>query len=151
MSAILADFLNWNLGLRKLHLFDTFKQTLPDELGEQNSAGIKSPFYAESLEQVKNNFSEWQRVITHQGNIYDTLPAFDGSQVAFLHVDMNFHEPEVYGVRTIWDKIPRGGVILLDDYAFESHHQQYQAMNKLAAELQFDILSTATGQGIIIK
>jgi hypothetical protein len=40
---------------------------------------------------------------------------------------------------------------LLDDYASEGYEQQYRAINELAAELGLDILSTATGQGIVIK
>ena len=45
----------------------------------------------------------------------------------------------------------KGGVILLDDYACAGHEKQYNAMNVLAKKLNFEILSTPTGQGIIIK
>jgi Macrocin-O-methyltransferase (TylF) len=151
MSAVLADFAAWNAGTRALHLFDTFEKTLPDDTGKQTTIGLASPFYATSIAEVKNNFSEWKRVYVHQGNVFDTLLKFDGTKVAFLHIDMNFHEPEVYGLRILWERIPRGGVVLLDDYAFQGHEQQYRAMNRLGSEVGFDILSTATGQGIIIK
>ena len=151
MSAVLADFTDWNASSRSLHLFDTFKNTLPDEEGQQSSTNPVSVFYAESIEQVKANFAEWKRVYFHHGNIFDTLPKFNGTKVAFVHIDMNFYEPEVYGLRTLWDRIPRGGVVLLDDYAFKSHEKQYEAMNELAKLLGFAILSTPTGQGIIIK
>jgi O-methyltransferase len=151
MSAVLADYGDWNNDTRSLHLFDTFKSTWLDEKGAQTSATPVSPFYARSVDQVKANFSEWKRVCFHQGNLFDTLPRFDIETVAFVHIDMNFFEPEVYGLRTLWNRIPRGGVILLDDYAFASCDKQYDAMNKLAAELGCAILSTPTGQGIIIK
>ncbi len=151
MSAVLADFPDWNLGSRVLHLCDTFEKTLPDDQGKQTSAGVLSPFYARSIDEIKTNFSEWKRVHIHQGNVFDTLPRLDDIRIAFLHIDMNFYEPEVYGLRLLWDGIPRGGVVLLDDYAYQSHEQQYRAMNELGAKAGFDILSTATGQGIIIK
>jgi O-methyltransferase len=151
MSAVLADYTDWNRDTRSLHLFDTFKSTLPDEHGAQTSATVVSKFYAQSVDQVRANFSEWRRVCFHQGNLFDTLPKFDVPSVAFVHIDMNFFEPEVYGLRALWRRIPRGGVVLLDDYAFESHNKQYDAMNKLAAELGCAILSTPTGQGIVIK
>jgi O-methyltransferase len=151
MSAVLADYSNWNSDSRCLHLFDTFKSTLPDKTGAQTSATPVSRFYAQSLDQVRANFSEWNRVYFHEGNLFDTLPHFLAASVAFVHIDMNFFEPEVYGLQMLWNRIPRGGAILLDDYAFQSHDKQYDAMNQLADELNFSILSTPTGQGIIIK
>jgi O-methyltransferase len=92
---------------------------------------------------------DWE--VYEGSRIEDALPKSTVASVALVHIDMNFFEPEVFGLRTLWDRIPRGGVILLDDYAFQSHDKQYDAMNKLAAELGFAILSTPTGQGIIIK
>ena len=97
------------------------------------------------------NFSEWKRVHFHQGDVRDTLPRFHSSKIAFAHIDMNSYEPEVYSLQFLWDRVPRGGVVLLDDYAFQSHDRQYEAMNRLGRELGFAILSTATGQGIVIK
>ena len=64
---------------------------------------------------------------------------------------MNHHKSEVYGLQALWGRIPRGGVILLDDYAFRSQEKQYRALNDMAKELRTVILSTPTGQGIIIK
>jgi hypothetical protein len=39
--------------------------------------------------------------------------------------------------------------MLLDDYA--QVQQQNDAMNQLAKELSFEILTTASGQGIVVK
>jgi hypothetical protein len=151
MSAILADFQSWDSCSRTLHLFDTFISTALDEQGRQSLKGRVSPHYAKSIDDVKMNFSEWKRVRIHQGDVFDTLPNLDSQSIALLHIDMNYFKPEVYGLKTLWNRIPRGGVVLLDDYAYQGWEQTYQAMNALAEELKFDILSTATGQGIIIK
>jgi hypothetical protein len=155
MSAVLADFSNWDSSSRSLYLFDTFISTHPDEQGRQISTDLVSQphakYYATSVDDVKMNFSEWPRVHIRQGDVFDTLPSLDTQRVALLHIDLNFYKPEIYGLRTLWDRIPRGGVVLLDDYAFARREAQYVAMNELAEELKFDILSTPTGQGIIIK
>jgi hypothetical protein len=151
MSAVLADYPEWNQGSRCLHLFDTFKSTWPDEFGRQTDSGWVSDFYAKSVADTRANFSEWQRVDFYEGNVLETLPECRAERVSFLHIDLNFHEPEVFGLKFIWERIPRGGIVLLDDYAYIAHERQYQAMNELAAELGVDILSTPTGQGIIIK
>lgn len=42
--------------------------------------------------------------------------------------------------------------MLLDDYAFSnSYRPQKQAFDSLAKELNFNILSLPTGQGLIVK
>lgn len=151
MSAVLADFADWNSSGRSLHLFDTFMSAPPDATGKQSSTDAVSPYYAKSVDDVKRNFSEWSEVRIYRGNVFETLPSLAARAVAFLHIDMNFYEPEIYGLRTLWDRIPRGGIVLLDDYANNSREQQYRAMNELADELKFDILSTPSGQGIIVK
>jgi len=149
MSAVLADFSNWESAGRSLHLFDTFKDALVDARGQQT--GPASGYYAKSVEDVAENFSEWERVKIYQGDIFDTVSQAKIECISFLHVDLNSPKPEIYGLRTFWDRIPRGGVVLLDDYAQQGFEAQYKAMNDLAAEIGFDILTTATGQGIVIK
>jgi hypothetical protein len=149
MSAVLADFPNWETAQRSVHLFDTFKSAAVDSQGKQSGPAL--PVYAKSVEDVVANFSEWTRVKIHQGDIFDTLPNVKIETISFLHIDMNCPEPEIYGLRTLWDRIPCGGVALLDDYAYVGYESQNKAMNDLSREIGFDILTTATGQGIIIK
>ena len=151
MSAVLADYPTWNQGSRSLHLFDTFKSTWPDQFGRQETTGLVSGYYAESVTDTERNFSEWQRVYLYEGDVFEMLPGLQAEQVALIHIDLNFYAPEVFGLKLLWQRIPRGGIVLLDDYAYHGHERQYQAMNDLAAELGVDILSTPTGQGIIIK
>lgn len=138
MSAVMT------LGIRaQVHLFDTFLPSLAD--------GDPSPLYAVDFDSVSANFAEWPNVTLHRGDLRTTLRDLSIESVAFLHVDMNDPEPEVFGVRHLWPLMSRGGVMLLDDYAYVGFEPQHEAMNLLAGELGFDILSTPTGQGIVIK
>jgi hypothetical protein len=141
MSAVLAAWPGWTESSRSLHLFDTF------EPGEGRFAG----YYATSFEDSARNFAEWPRVHLHRGDLFETLPAAAIGRIAFLHIDLNHPEPEVFGLRRLWDRVPRGGIVLLDDYAYLGCDAQYRAMNALAAELGIAILSTPTGQGLIVK
>lgn len=138
MSAVMT------LGIdRPVHLFDTFLPAL--------TGGKPSPHYAVDFDQVSANFAEWPNVELHPGDLSATLPNVALAPVAFLHVDLNNAEPEIFGVRHIWPLMPRGAVMLLDDYAYHGFASQYEAMNDLAAEIGFNILSTPTGQGIVVK
>jgi hypothetical protein len=98
---------------------------------------------------VTQNFSEWQRVELIQGFLPETLPQGKIEKIAFLHVDLNHAPAEVAVVRALWSSVQRGGIMLLDDYA--QVQQQNDAMNELAKELSFEILTTASGQGIVVK
>lgn len=134
---------------RSVHLFDTFVPNVSDIAGRQ--IGEQSPHYAETFDRVRANFSEWPNVSLHCGNVFETLPAAPIERVAFLHVDMNHPDPEEFGIRQLWPKMPKGAVMLLDDYAYKGFERQYERDNSLAEELGFRILSTPTGQGIVVK
>lgn len=151
MSAVLEDYPDWAASGRTAHLFDTFLSTYTSRRGEQREDGPVSLHYATSFEDVRDNFAQWPRVQLHRGDVNQTLPAAGLSAVAFLHVDLNYAPPEVFGLRHVWPLIPRGGVVLLDDYAHGNHVAQYGPMNALAEEIGFEILSTPTGQGIVVK
>jgi hypothetical protein len=45
--------------------------------------------------------------------------------------------------------VTKGGIVLLDDYG--QNEEQNRAMNRVARELNFQILTTGSAQGIIIK
>lgn len=150
MSAVLDSLPNWNTSIKRLLLFDTFSPFGIDPSSGKNleEHGVRGT-YASSIEEVAQNFSEWQRVELIQGFLPETLAQGNIEKIAFLHVDLNHAPAEVAVVRALWSSIQRGGIMLLDDYA--QVQQQNDAMNQLAQELSFEILTTASGQGIVVK
>jgi hypothetical protein len=83
------------------------------------------------------------------------LPASLGKvalpSISFLHIDLNSPEVEIETLKTLWPNILCGGVILIDDYAYAGYEYTYQLFNSFATEFGVSILTTASGQGIIIK
>ena len=150
MSAMLEKLEKWNLTDKKLYLFDTFEPfgIDPNTGINDKKFGVRDT-YAKSLSDVKNNFSEWKHINFIVGFIPDTLLSVAIEKVAFLHIDLNHAAAEIAALRYFWPKVVDGGIIVLDDYA--QVLLQNQAMNYLAAELGFSILTTGTGQGIIVK
>lgn len=152
MSSVLEVYDDWKQANKKLILVDTFSPYGVDEsTGKQNEAQKTHPFYAKSLDYAKSNFATYDNVEFVVGFVPEILPSISTNQLAFVHIDMNYFEPEVAALEFCWDKIVKGGVILLDDYAYGGHIKQYDAMNVLAKKYNFAILTTPTGQGIIIK
>lgn len=158
-SAIMHD-LDWNSSNRNFYLLDTFngiylEQTLKEErdegIEEKNQEMIDSNFYVSNSESVRENFKQWKGVKIIEGVIPHTLNEIDTDKIAFLHLDMNCAPPEVAAFEYIWPKLVRGAIILMDDYAYYSYHNQKYALDRLAQKLGFDIVSLPTGQGLAIK
>ena len=150
MSAVLDSLPNWQTSDKRLLLFDTFSPFGIDPLSGKNleEFGLRGT-YASDIEDVVQNFSEWNRIELIKGFLPGTLHEGKIEKIAFLHIDLNHAPAEVAVVRQLWPKIQRGGMMLLDDYA--QVLEQNEAMNELSRELSFDILTTGTGQGIVVK
>lgn len=154
MTCVLESLSNWNHSEKKLWLFDTFKPSIVDEDGNQDS-GKKCKFYAEDLESVKKNFSEWKNIKFIEGKLPNTFKNILDKQeiesIAFLHVDLNFPNVELDCLEYAWPIIAKGGIILFDDYAYNGFEKSYKLMNKFAKKVNKLILTTPSGQGILIK
>jgi hypothetical protein len=150
MSAALHSLENWNESNKNLYLCDTFEPFgIDPETGRNDkSFGVRDT-YAKSLSDVEANFLEWKRIKFVVGYVPDSLQSVVIEKVAFLHIDLNNAAAEVGALRYFWPKVVRGGIIILDDYA--QVLIQNQAMRALGNELGFAILTTGTGQGIIVK
>lgn len=150
MSAVLDSLPNWQTSDKRLLLFDTFSPFGIDPSSGKNleEFGLRGT-YASDFEDVAQNFSEWNRIELIKGFLPGTLHEGRIEKIAFLHIDLNHAPAEVAVVRELWPKIQRGGMMLLDDYA--QVLEQNEAMNELSRELSFDILTTGTGQGIVVK
>ena len=149
MLALLSFLKNWNKGNKKLYLFDTFSPYKVDEFG--NLTSNKSKYYASSYEETRKNFQGFKRVHFVKGDVYKTLKKYKNLKIFLVHVDLNYAEAEVYSLKFFWKNISKGGIVILDDYAYAGRNRQFVYINKLAKKLNFSILTVPSGQGIIIK
>ena len=149
MLALLNFLKNWNKVKKKLYLFDTFSPYKVDEFGKLTSN--KSQHYATSFEKTKKNFENFKRINFVKGDVFKTLINYKNLKISMLHIDLNYAEAEVYSLNFLWKNISKGGIIILDDYAYMGRNRQFVYLNKLAKKLNFNILTVPSGQGIIIK
>jgi len=58
-----------------------------------------------------------------RGDILRTLPDYlernPQLKVALLHIDTDIYEPAKAGLELLWDRVVRGGLLVLDDYGTE--------------------------------
>ena len=65
---------------------------------------------------------------------------------------MNNAQAEIGTVEILWDRVIRGGLILLDDYAYGPEFlEQKRSWDAFAQSKKIPILTLPTGQGLIIK
>lgn len=137
---------------KKFYLIDTFcglseKYILPKE----KQIGRKPGGYEECYEAVKQTFKNFPNVEIIRGIIPDVLPSVKIEKIAYLSIDMNCVIPEIAAAEYFWDKIVKGGIIVLDDYGYSGYLPQKNAFDEFAEEKKIKILQLPTGQGLIIK
>jgi hypothetical protein len=106
--------------------------------------------YSECYEDVKITFAEFNTNII-RGSIPDTLPLAQTNSICFISIDMNCVAPEISAAEYFWNKLVKGGIMLLDDYGWPHHMEQKLAFDDFAKQKNCQILSLPTGQGLIIK
>lgn len=115
------------------------------------SSKPKVTYNQDCYSQVVQTFKDFPFVKIIKGMVAGTLTQVASDKVAFLSIDMNCIAPEIAALNYFWDKLLKGGIIVLDDYAYATCDLQYEAHNAWAAEKGIKILSLPTGQGLIVK
>jgi hypothetical protein len=142
----------WNQSSKNLWLVDTFSPFAIDlPTGTQNQTGAKLALYCDDLEKVKGHFKEFHNVHFLQGLVPECLDRLEVEKISFLHIDLNSPKPEVAAPSLLWDRLVKGGILLLDDYGGSNRKDQHDAMNDFALKHSFEILQMPSGQGLAIK
>lgn len=138
------------------YLLDTF-EGLPEEqlTAVEVNMGLADQakrYYFDTYDICKKNFASYPNVHLVKGKIPDTLEQVTSEQIAYLAIDMNNAYAEMQAARYFWDRLVRGALIVLDDYAYgPAYVTQKDAWDALGQELGFEVLSMPTGQGLIVK
>jgi len=160
MSSVIMSYLNWNQLDRHFYLVDTFggiyEELLSDEernagYVENNRRAFAQKEYVHGVDGVKRNFEEWRQAHVVQGFVPQVLNDLPITSVAFVHLDMNNVTPEKAAAEYFWPLLIKGGIMLLDDYAFIGYGISKNGMDDFAATVGVEILSLPTGQGVLIK
>lgn len=158
MSSAIMDHLDWDRLSKTFYLLDTFAGLDPRYVTERETESLEKSrqyldngFYVSGVDGVRANFAQWRNHRIVVGAIPETLHQVDARSVAFLHIDMNCAPPEVAALKHFWPCLTPGAFVLLDDYAYLGFEEQHAAMNALADELNVQICSLPTGQGLIVR
>ena len=152
--------LDWDRTGKTFYLLDTFygleesqvsEVEIQDGIMDKNKELLKNGFYVASAEVVKDNFSEWNNIKIIEGVIPNTFSQIASDAIAFLHIDLYCAPLEVASMKFLWGRIVVGGIVLLDDYAYNGYRHQKLEIDKFARQEGIAIASLPTGQGLIVK
>ncbi len=150
----ILNYLEKDLNGTNIYLFDTFlpyKTNIKN--GSQSANNPKSDIYAIGFDNVNNVFSKWDNVKLIKGLVPDSLDILlqNNIKISFIHIDLNYHKPEIDALNLLWENINIGGYILLDDFGNPGRELQCEAFTLFFKEKKQFILNLATGQGLVIK
>ncbi len=160
VSSAIMHHLDWRRQHRQYYLIDTFAgpplhQYSAAEVADGRADLAKEAeargAYVKDLERLAANFAEWPNALLVPGLIPEVLPGLAATQVAFLHIDLNCALPEREALRHFWKLMKPGAVILLDDYCYQGHGAQADAIDAVAIEIGANVLGLPTGQGLIVR
>jgi O-methyltransferase len=119
---------------RDLYLFDTF-EGMPEptekdrrhdgrpavELLERSSRTAKVWAVA-GLDDVRAGMAQTgypaERIHFHAGRVEETIPAAAPAQIAVLRLDTDWYRSTRHELEHLYDRVPSGGVLILDDYGY---------------------------------
>jgi len=155
-SKAICEFLNFSSLERRFHLIDTFSGIPISQLDKseiKTGEKFNSLAYKENyLEEVKKTFGLYHNVEIHQGqlpNILDKIRFPKG--ISYLQIDLNNANAEVATLEKLLSHCNRGGVIILDDFAYGREFElSYKLISGFAHDNSLDIITLPTGQGLIL-
>lgn len=140
---------------RAFWLFDTYEGVPLHALqGDERTfaEGYNAKYYSDVYAQTKEAFSTFPNAKLVRGCLPDTLSEIPSDRkIAYLSIDLNSKTYEMQVIEKLWLRISIGGMIVLDDYAFKGHDEQFNAWNNFATSVGHPIFFVPTGQGLIFK
>lgn len=100
---------------------------------------------------IREKLREFDFVAYHQGWIPDKFHEVESKRFCFVHLDVDLYQPTIDSLTFFYDRVNPYGMILCDDYGFESCPGARRALDFFFDDKREKIVSLPTGQGLVIK
>ena len=141
----------------KMYVFDTFEghvtNHINDPLHHSGAGNFKDTSYG-SVTKLLSDFASAEVV---KGDATETvvciLQKLPGG-VDFLHLDTDVYPVTLSVLKSVWPKLNRGGVVIIDDYGTTTCPGVFQAVNEFVDTLKTNCvfaLTSVTNQKFLVK
>ena len=103
------------------------------------------------LDAVKTNLSQFSNVSFHKGWIPERFPHVADRRFAFVHIDVDLYEPTRDSIEFFYPLMNENGIILCDDYGFDTCPGAIKAIDEFLADKPEKMLRLPSGGGFFIK
>ena len=133
---------------KRMHLFDSFEGlSTPDAL--DGNYWVKGDLsITEQL--VRENLPESNRILYYKGWIPDKFEMVADIKFSFVHLDVDLYRPTHDSLAFFYPRMVSGGIIVCDDYGFDSCPGAKKALDDFFLDKE-EIINVPTGQAFIIK
>lgn len=147
-----ADYVEFGGWPKTWWLYDTF-EGIPEDQQNPGWKTLNDRIYVDtfSYEEVAERFAGYPNIKVIKGRVPEILTAGAPEKVALMHVDMNNAPAEIGALNYFFDRLSPGGVIVFDDYCWETARTQYDAEKAWFDARGLHVLALPTGQGVFVK
>jgi len=104
------------------------------------------------FEKIKERFKDYHQVRLIKGLLPQSILADGPEKIAYLHLDMNTLEGEIAVLEHAFDRVSKGGIVVLDDYERAgSYRNQKIGEDRWFEARGYRIFPLPTGQGLVLK
>jgi hypothetical protein len=137
----------------KAYLYDAWDHMRGKELVTESDKKRINNYKYLDIEITKNNLNEFNNnIIYNKGYIPEIFSdSINPDNLSWLHIDLNSSMPTLETLNFFYPKLENNGVILLDDYAFDSYEDTAAVVEDFFKDKNIHFLHLMTGQALIIK
>lgn len=146
----ILDYFGDKLVDKDVYLFDTF-DGIDTEQNEGSPISVEEHRKVGLFAFVSERFKAYKNVNIIKGAAPNSLDQVDIGAFSMVHIDMNSWQAELGTIERLWDKMPAGAILVLDDYGFSAHRAQLDKEKPWFADKGCPVLELPTGQGLVIK
>ena len=133
---------------RQIHLFDSFEGlSAPNE---KDGYYWKTGSLSSTEECVIQTLREYTNYKIYKGWIPEKFNEVIDKNFCFVHIDVDLYTPTLESLKFFYDKLIKGGIILLDDYGFKTCPGAKEAADVFFKDKE-PIIKLSTGQAFIVK
>lgn len=102
-----------------LHFFTKAEQLALPDPGKQvlKSSGATSVPLKDVIEHIKNSGVSIKKIYFIEGWFEEILPEFECPPISILRLDADLYNSTYVCLQYLWNKVIKGGILIIDDYA----------------------------------
>ncbi len=134
---------------KKMHLFDSFEGLSTPSVIDGNYWKEGNLSRSETI--VRGNLPESERILYYKGWIPDKFEMVSNVKFSLVHLDVDLYQPTYDSLMFFYPRMEVGGIIVCDDYGFDSCPGAKKALDDFFTNKEEEIIKVPTGQAFIIK